>query len=62
MTAEKEKLLEEVYRHFLKVSLTEPGATLDGANTFIVNDIMGYGTGADEKILSFGVKNKRYFL
>ena len=50
MNSEKERLLNETYDKFMKVSMNKlPGELLDG---IIAENIMAYGTAIDEKLLS----------
>ena len=50
MNSEKEKLLNETYDKFMKVSMNElPGELLDGITA---ENIMAYGPAIDEKLLS----------
>lgn len=50
MTAKKEKLLNETYERFLKVSMNKLPPEL--LNDLVTENIMGYGTTIDEKIIS----------
>ncbi|MCK5456515.1 MAG: nuclear transport factor 2 family protein, partial [Melioribacteraceae bacterium] len=50
MTVEKEKLLKETYDKFIQISISD--FQMEGMEKFIDQDIMGYGTTVDEKVLT----------